>query len=198
MIAALALLFALTAPAGAGSEPDAQMPAELLWGGLDEVVRAAFIPSARNVHGEFRLLRRDGATCAQTLLYTTSLRRAVQRIRKKERRYWPAGVAGSEDSAAYLEALDRAKDRVLAGAGEADGIRRQTLAIEFVLAPDVAFYALYELDVRKEGERIEIAEMRPIEVREASADYVAHAMELMEQAAFDRAAPEEEAEEDQP
>lgn len=159
--------------------------ARLLDRSADELLRSTYIPSERNIHGEFRLLRRGDATCAQTLLYTPSLRRALQRIRKKEMRYWPPGQPGHEDSLAYLDALERAKTQILgrAPAAEAPG-QLQTMAIEFVASGESALFAIYELAIVESDGRITVRDLRPIVVRAASASYVRQAMEHMQTSAF--------------
>jgi hypothetical protein len=152
----------------------------------DVLLESAFIPSPRNVHGELRLLRRGEATCAQTLLYTPALRRALQRIRAKEMRYWPEGRPGHEDSAAYLAALEQARARVLGGSAAGDeGSRLQTLAIEFVVAPTSALFAISELEIVPPhgGDPVVVRALRPIVVRESSPDYVREAIEHMRAAA---------------
>lgn len=172
-----ALIAAALATAAAGP-PDSR----LLDRTHDELLRRAFIPSARNVHGEFRLLRRGDATCAETLLYTPMLRRALQRIRKKEQRAWPAGEAGYEDSQTYLAALEEAKSRILAAAPEG---KLQTMAIEFVVAPHAALFALSELEIERVAGEVTIRKLRPIVVREVSPDYARRAIEEQKAAAFD-------------
>jgi hypothetical protein len=178
--ASVLLLLGLLVPSSSAA-PD---PALLDRSG-DELLRGTFIPSPHNVHGEFRLLRRGEATCAQTLLYTPSLRRALQRIRKKEMRCWPAGQPGHEDSLAYLEALEQAKARVL---GPAPAIepspRLQTLAIEFVAGSSRALFAIYELEIVESDGRVTPGALRPIVVREASPHYIRAAIEHMQDSAF--------------
>lgn len=175
----------LLLPPALGSEGAASY-GEWLDNGRDVVLRQAWLPSVRNVHGEFRMIDRNGATCAQTLLYTPSLRRALNRIEKKERRAWSDDRPGAEDSQRYLTALDAVRDRVLGdpGAGERGEKELETLGIEFVLGDDVALFALYALEIDRNEAGVEVRAMRPLHVEAVSRDYVTRAIELMESSAF--------------
>jgi hypothetical protein len=186
MIALARLAPALLAVAVAVASPD---PA-LLDRAHDELLRSAFIPSAHNVHGELRILRRGDGLCAQTLLYTPMLRRATGRIRVKETRAWPAGLPGHADSLAYLAALEQATTRVLE-AQRGGGL--QTMAIEFVVGSRGALFAISELEIEGAGtgQPVSIRSLRPIVVREAAPSYVRTAIDRMEAAAFHETAVEE-------
>jgi hypothetical protein len=163
----------------------------------DRVVRSALIPSDERVHGQVRLIRREEATCVQTLLHSKALRRGLQRIRGKERAAWPEGQAGHADSSAFLEELRRAQAVVLPGperAADAEETRdKRQLLIEFVLAPGGGLFALYEPEVQESEDALQITGARPLAVREASRAYVQRAMSLMLASAFHLAEPEAEA-----
>jgi hypothetical protein len=190
----LALLLAAAQPSIAGPGGPEWTRAALVGSGQERIVRAAFIPSDDRVHGQVRLIRRGDATCVQTLLYSRSLRRGLQRIRSKERAAWPDGREGHADSSAFLDELRRAQQVVLPGPGEAADVEeageKSQLLIEFVLAPRGGFFALYEPEVREAQDGLEVAGARPIAVREASRVYVERAMSLMIASAFHLAEPE--------
>ena len=161
-------------------------PAAWIDGSRDELVQRAFLPSERNVHGEFRSVRRGNASCAQTLLYTTALRRAIQRFVKKERATWSEGTPGYEDSVAYIAALEQAKTEVLARfeARSDRGDPRQKMLIEFVLAPDTAFFAVYAVEIDGDPQSLEIARKEAIVVHQASRAYVEEEIRRMSESAF--------------
>jgi hypothetical protein len=163
-------------PAGAADDP------RLLDGAADRELRHAFLPSARNVHGELRLVRRGEAWVLQTLLDTPQLRRGVQRMRRKELYAWPESGAGWADSQRYLDDLERAKDHSLerfVERGEG-GNGRQTLLIELVLSERDALWAFYDVELAAAGSRRLVTSRRPFLVRDASRAYLRRA--LMEQA----------------
>ena len=164
IVPTLLLVGLLATPSVAGPDP------VLLRQSGDEVLRSAFIPSERNVHGEFRLLRRGDATCAQTLLYTPSLRRALQRIRKKELRYWPEGRV-TRTRSPYLYALDEATTLILGSAPADEAAQRlQTWPSSSSPRPIGTVRDLRVGDLhRTAGSRR--GRWRPIVVREASPRY---------------------------
>ena len=159
----------------------------------DRVIARTYLPSAERIHGELVLAQRGEALVMETLLYSNSLRRGADRIRKKELYYWPAGRAGAEDSARYLQALDQAKRHVLerfehAAPGDAGAARdpRPRLQIEFVLdgaAAKVVFYDV-EVDATKSG--FVVHDRRPIVTLDASPGYVARAIRNQAQDGFDQ------------
>ena len=161
-------------------------PAQWLDGSRDVVLRRAFLPSERNVHGEFREVRRGEATCAQTLLYTSALRRAVQRFTRKERASWPEGDSGHDDSQVYIGALEQAKTEVLArfDARVDRDDPKQKMLIEFVLAPDAAFFAIYAPELAGEADDLRIAAKEPLVVREVSRAYAGEEIRRMTESAF--------------
>lgn len=152
----------------------------------ETLLARTFVPSARNVHGEVRLLRRGDALCVQTLLYTTSLRRAVKRIRNEALAAWPEDDPGSADMHRYLDALESAKRTALAG----HDAGLETLAIEFELGERNARFAIYELDVTPTDDGARIDALRPIVVEQASPAYVGREIRLQTAAAFDVSGPE--------
>jgi hypothetical protein len=181
-------LFCLALPDGsvASDRP------ELLDGSSDRILRRAFIPSDRNVHGEVRLIRRGEAWVLQTLIQSPQLRRGVQRMRKQELYSWPASEPGHEDSTRYLEDLEAAKDHAIAELEQRDdrSQRAQQMLIELILGPDAALWAFYEVATGHEGSEPVIGDKEPISVRPASRTYLHRAFRLQAEAGFDGAVPE--------
>lgn len=189
-LAALAIFLGLAAPvlAAAGG---VDRPLLLADRG-DRELRHAFLPSARNVHGELRLLRRGDAWVLQTLLYTPQLRRGVQRMRRKELYAWPEGVAGWTDSQRYLADLESATDHALARAvdqGHAAGAR-QTLLIELVLGESDALWAFYDVELAARGSRQQVTARAPFLVRDASRAYLRRALLVQADTGFGMAPAE--------
>lgn len=157
----------------------------------DRIARRAFLPSAERRHGELRLVRRGDATCVQTLLYSSAMRRGLQNMRKRERNFWPEGQAGFVDSTAYLAALEQAARRIEQAFDERTDRNdaRQKMLIEFVLAADAAFFAIFEVEIEDDPAGARIVERRPIVVADASRDYVRREMLLMLESGFHESAP---------
>jgi hypothetical protein len=153
----------------------------------DRILARAYLPSPERVHGELRLVRRGEALCMQTLIYSNSLRRGVDRIRKKELYHWRAGRPGAEDSARYLAGLDQAKRHVLERFASPRGLEdpRQRLLIEFVLGKGVAEVAFYDVEVEREAAGFAVRDRRPILVLDSSPAYVARAMRIQGDEGFD-------------
>lgn len=151
-------------------------------------LRRAFLPSTNNVHGEVRLLRRDGSTCMQTLLYSRYLRRGLHEMARKERLSWPEGLPGHDESARYLAAMEKAKDAVLGPAGstadEAEADVRHKLLIEFTLTPTGACYALSRMELAGEPDGYAIASSEVIVREDAHPYYVSQAIRLMAKEGF--------------
>ena len=147
-------------------------------------VERAFIPSSNNVHGEVRLLAKDGGTCVQTLLYSKYLRRGLHEIELEERRHWPAGQPGYADSTNYVACMRQARDLVLAAPETKPADPRKKLLIEFNLAPDSAGYALYGMDIAGPPDALRIENRRLLCRQSADAYYVSRAMGLMGAKAF--------------
>jgi hypothetical protein len=178
MLVASVPLAAATAGARAA---DAAKPA------AETIVRRAFLPSPQRIHGELRLVERGDTLVLQTLLYSDALRRGVDRIRKKELYYWPAGRAGSEDSTRYLAGLDRAKRHVLERFASPAGMTdpKPRLLIEFVLAPARAEIGFYDVEIKRAAQGFDVQDRKPIEVLTASRDYLARAMRIQGDEGFD-------------
>jgi hypothetical protein len=158
----------------------------------DRIVARTYLPSAQRVHGELRLARRGEALCMQTLLYSHSLRRGVDRIRKKELYHWPEGRPGTGDSRRYLAALEQAKRHVLErfAHGEALDDPRPRLLIEFVLGEAGAEVAFYDVEVTAAKEGFVLTDRRPILTIAASPEYVARAIRIQAEEGFDGPLPE--------
>ncbi len=152
----------------------------------DVVVKRALIPSPKNVHGELRWIRRDGTTCLQTLLYTPSLRRGIDAMRKKEMRAWPSGSAGYADSSRYLVMLETASREALRrfDARKDPAVKLQTMAMEFSISDKEATFATFMIEIEQHGAEIAIKSMDPFATSRGSREYVAHAMRLQATAAF--------------
>jgi hypothetical protein len=159
----------------------------------DHILARTYLPSAERIHGELVLAQRGTALVMETLLYSNSLRRGADRIRKKELYYWPAGRPGSEDSARYLSALEQAKRHVLErfehpASGDAGAARdpRPRLLIEFVLDQKKAQVVFYDVEVDATKNGFVVRDRRPIVTIDASPDYVARAIRHQADEGFDR------------
>lgn len=175
------------AVAGAAVRAELELPGHLLQGAPERVVRRAFIPSERRVHGEVVLARRAGAACVETILCSPSLVRGVRAIARKEEESWPDGVAGHADSRRFLEALDTATRAVLEEfARREDGAdSRRKMLIEVVRGDDVAFVAFYAIDVEiLEGSHLGVVDARPVAIERVSAGYADRAQRLQAGSAF--------------
>jgi hypothetical protein len=195
MTAAAATTALAGAPALEGSPTDP--PAKEAAASADRVIARAYLPSPERIHGELVLARRGTALVMDTLLYSNSLRRGADRIRKKELYYWPADRPGAEDSARYLQALDQAKRHVLerfehmapADAGAARDPKPRLL-IEFTLDGTDAQVVFYDVEVEATKSGFTVRERRPIATVGASAGYVGRAMRIQGDEGFDRTVPE--------
>ncbi len=146
----------------------------------------AFIPSSNNVHGEVRLLKRDGTACMQTLLYSKYLRRGLYEMAKQERQAWPDGWPCCEFSSNYLAAVDAGKREVL-GLSEPDTntapeIKR--MLIEFNFSPTGTWYTVGEPELDGPPETRTVTTARVIRTEEAHPHYVSRAMWLMGERGF--------------
>ena len=159
----------------------------------DRIIARTYLPSAERIHGELVLAQRGSALVMETLLYSNSLRRGADRIRKKELYYWPAGRPGAEDSARYLQALDQAKRHVLerfehVAPGDAGAARdpRPRLQIEFTLDGTDAKIVFYDVEVDATKSGFVVHDRRPIVTVDASPAYVARAIRTQAEEGFDR------------
>jgi hypothetical protein len=157
-------------------------------GSADEVVCRTFIPTAERPHGEVRLVRRDGAVVVQTLLYTPSLRRGLQKIRQREEANWPPERDGHADSQKYLEVLAQGKTASLAAFdGRSDKEdRHQRLLIEVLDDGRSARVDTSLPELKGATDAIEIGVVRPVATSPVSAEYARAAMEIILQSAFHR------------
>jgi hypothetical protein len=164
----------------------ATVPAKTTDRSRDVIVKRALIPSPKNVHGEARWIRRGDATCLQTLLYTPSLRRGIDVMRKKELKAWPSGSAGYGDSSRYMAMLDAASKEALRrfDARNDRASKLQMMAIEFTISEKEATFATFMLEIEKKGDDVMIVSMEPFKATGGSCAYVAGAMRLQAAAAF--------------
>jgi len=158
----------------------------LVDGARDVMTERAFVPSERNVHGEVRVLRRDGAVCVQTLLYSRILRRGIAGIEKKEREAWPSDHEGFDDSSEYLTSLESASKEILDRweTNHDPSDAKQKMAIEFVMSDTKAFYAIYDVKLTDSSDGMQIEDKDLVVLRDASPSYVSRAMRLMVSSAF--------------
>jgi hypothetical protein len=158
----------------------------------DVLIRKAFIPSEKRIHGELRLVKRGGAMVLQTLLYSRFLRLGLDSIRSKELYYWPPSQPGHEDSARYLAAIESAKKNIFADfdAREDKSDPRQKMLIEFVLSKDDASFAVCEVELDQKGREVTIRSRKPLVVERASRAYIARAMKIQADNGFKAAVPE--------
>ena len=92
------------------------------------VLGRAILPSVDNPQGEFVWSRlEDGTQRARTLLFTTSPRRALQKLRRKELSRWTGAVPA--DAARYVEFLERLRTQEWSG-------ERAALLIEVTWSPE--------------------------------------------------------------
>ncbi|MBI2214666.1 MAG: hypothetical protein HYU52_13555 [Acidobacteria bacterium] len=174
-----ALLFALGIPAIAAG-------GDAIDRSRDIVVKRALIPSAKNVHGEARWIRRDETTVIQTLLYTPSLRRGIDAMRKKELKAWPASSSGYADSSRYLAMVETASGEALKrfAARSDKASKLQTMAIELAISGAEASFATFALEIELERGEARIVSMEQLGRTKASRAYVARAMRLQAAASF--------------
>jgi hypothetical protein len=153
----------------------------------DRFVARAYLPSPQRVHGELRLIRRGDLLVMQTLLYSDSLRRGVDRIRKKELYHWPAGRPGAGDSARYLAGLEQAKRHVLErfAAPTRPADPRPRLLVEFVLGAGDAEVGFYDVEVERGADGFTVRDRQPILVLDSSVEYVGRAIRIQGEEGFD-------------
>ncbi len=146
----------------------------------------AFLPSSNNVHGEVRLLQRDGTACMQTLLYSKYLRRGLHEMAKQERQAWPDGWPCCEYSSNYLAAVDAGKREVLGDvAPEAPAEPElKRMLIEFCFSPTGTWYTVGELELDGPPEARQVTRTRVIREAAAHPHYVSRAMWLMGERGF--------------
>lgn len=175
-------LLALTVSAFAATSPEVKRTDHA----HDVIVQRALIPSPKNVHGEVRWIRRGDATCLQTLLYTPSLRRGIDVMRKKEMKAWPSGSSGYGDSSLYMTMLEGAGREALRrfDARNDKASKLQTMAIEFTISEEKATFATFMLEIEKKDDDVTIVSMEPFKTSSGSRTYVAGAMRLQAAAAF--------------
>lgn len=164
---ALVVLTGLAAAAEAGRTPAP--------GGVrDEVVLAAFVPSADQPQGEVRLVRRGDAAVMQTVLYSRYLKRVVAEIRRKELASWPPSREGHEDARRYIQAVLEARERIQRRFRErADrGDRRQKMLIEFILSGTASLVTISEPELEEVNGHMRVVSKRPIAALELSRTYV--------------------------
>lgn len=164
----------------------AKAHAAVLFGAPETVVRRAVIAAGAYPHGELVVLRRGDALVVRTTLVSALLGRGLQAIRRKEQARWPEGRPGHDDSLRYLHALDEgedaARDEFLRRRNPNDD--RRKMMIELVASGDAAFFAVYAIDARRDGDVFEVISARPVEVEDASPAYVAGAMRAQASGAF--------------
>lgn len=186
MTAARALALLLVLVAGAANAGDA-----LLDPGNDQVVRRTFVPSPEQKVGEVRIARRGDARVVQTLLYSKVLSRVIAEIRKKEDANWPPGTPGHDDAVRYGEALSRVQKQIWERMPKDEAVRdrRQTMWIEFVLAPKRAFVAMGAFEMTEAGGEVTVVKREVLEQLDLSRAYVERNMALIEADAFGGEAP---------
>lgn len=199
LVGAVTARAATTAPVGplALEGGIADPPANEAAGNGDRVLARTYLPSAERIHGELVLARRGTALVMETLLYSESLRRGADRIRKKELYHWPADRLGVEDSTRYLQALDQAKRHVLARfehAAPSDSAAardpRPRLLIEFALDGTHAQVVFYDVEVEATKGGFVVRDRRAIITLDSSPDYVGRAIRIQAEEGFDRTLPE--------
>jgi hypothetical protein len=162
---------------------------EAAWG-IDEVLARTPVPNAESPVGEVRLLRRGDATVVQTLLVTRLLARVTGEIRTKEERNWPAGVAGHDDMATYVEALTAAAEQLRASLpavdarNVADADRRLRLLVELVASPSSAGVEIAEFASVAEERPYDVASRRTLAAPAVGRAYVLRNMRLILADAF--------------
>jgi len=171
------LLAALLAPAF-GAEP---APDSLLEDARDQMVERAYVPTADNIHGEARLLRRGQAVCMESVLHSPQLRRGLREIAAREAMHWPAGQTGHADSTNYLAALESARTEVLSPPGSS---LPDTLVIDYLLARDRALFVLYDAEIECTATGWSVTDRRLLDCREVSLAYASRDIRLMAKAAF--------------
>lgn len=152
-----------------------------------DVLEHAFIPSAENVHGETRLLKRDDGACMQVILHSASFRRGIREILQREADVWQRQPPGYEDSLKYRAALEEAKDAVLAGTRAENGEGGPyTMIMEFVCRPESCRVDFFRGTVERDSDTFRIVSCEAITSLPVSDRYMSRAMLVMSAAAFGR------------
>ena len=178
--------------------------------GPPQILRKAFVPSAKRRHGEVRLVVRPpcadaGCTnaCAavETVLFTTQLARGFHRIHEEEETAWPEGSAHRKDSLRYLAALDSARGKILRESLEPGdinepvraGAERHRILIRFSAGSGGGRVEIATAELAGEdGDGpVEIISTKPLEDLQVSPAYVRASLSKMMAATFE--APESEA-----
>jgi len=146
----------------------------------ETIVERAFLPSARNAQGEFRLARIGASWRAQTVLDTRSLRRALQKIRKKELARWSGETP--RDSVQYLEALAQAKEEILSQPAHPSG--RHQLLIETEATPTGGSVAVYAVRAERMEDGYSVLREREIVLHRVSPTYAHETIVLQSTEAF--------------
>ena len=147
----------------------------------DIIVARTLVPSAERPQGEVRIIRRGGRPVVQTLLSTKLLKRVTAAIVEKERRGWPEGAAGHEDSVRYLAALEDFQKMTLArrDAAATGADRRVQALIEFVDARDGPFVAIGEATIEGTARDMRLVGRKSPVILTLSAEYVLRNMKLI-------------------
>ena len=171
-LAAGAGLF-VAAPARAGELPR--------WRPAEPVEERFALPSESNRHAELRVIRRDGARCVQTVIFSPLLARGLKKIRGKEFGAWPEGAAGHADSTNFV-ALLREAEAAVRTAFEAQPDKtdpRQKMLIEVVADAAGAEVAAYAIDLTDDQGTWTVTAARLLGARRVSAAYANRDMDLM-------------------
>jgi len=147
----------------------------------DVVVDRVAVPSADRPQAEVRIVRRNGRPVVQTLIDTRVIKRVIGAIAGKERRGWPEGVPGHEDSRRYLAALEAFQRAALArreGAGPG-AERRVQASIEFVDQPGHPFVAIGAAVIEGSGRQMRLVSRSAPTVLPLSPEYVLRNMRLI-------------------
>jgi hypothetical protein len=151
----------------------------------ESCVASAFIPSADNVHGETRLLRRGDAACVQTILHSASFRRGIKEVLSREKEVWPAGRTGYEDSQRCCGEIEKVKQIILEEPRtEDDAGRPYTLLMEYTFQPGACRIEFFHADVKRDTGSFLVTSKTPISQIAVSDDYMSRAMLIMTAAAF--------------
>jgi hypothetical protein len=148
--------------------------ASLTDGSHDIIVRRATVPATGSPQGEVRLIERNHAVVVQTLLESRVIMRVAREIALKEDQGWPETNELRGESRRYLDALTEAAQAVLHEHARRPELRNepQKLIIEFVLAPDAAVVALYELPTGEVRDRDRLPERKLVRSLDLDRAYV--------------------------
>jgi len=177
-----ALALAVLVPARAATaDPEGEAQRRAIDGSADVIVQRATVPRDGDAQGEVRLVRRGDAIVVQTVLESRVLRRVVREVGLKEKRDWPAGRAGHDQSRAYMAALEDAARAVAHDHARHDErrVHKQKLVIEHVRTDADAFVALYELPVGSLTDRTHLGSKKLVRVLDLSRVYIERDMVLI-------------------